>query len=70
MPYGIFDLVAAVVVRANLAAEGVLAFDDDRLARLDPQARLVVAAEFVVERAEGESFHGGEWFKVRWFLSE
>ena len=46
-------LVAAVGVRPDLAAEGVLAFDDDRLPRLDPQPRLVVAGEFVVERAQG-----------------
>ena len=38
--------------------ESVFALDDDRLARLDPQPRLVVPAEFVVERAEGEAVHG------------
>ena len=47
-------LVAAVGVAADLAREGVLGLDDDRLARLDPQAGLVVPAELVVQRSATE----------------
>jgi hypothetical protein len=51
-------LVAAIGVRADLTGQGVLGLDHEAVARLDPQAGLVVPAELVVERPDGEMLHG------------
>src|SRR5947209_380136 len=53
----LLGFVAAIAIRANLAAKGVFGFDDYALAGRDSQARLVVAGEFVVERAEEKTLH-------------
>ena len=48
-----FGLVPPVGVGADLAREGILRLHQHRLARLDLQARVIVATEFVVEWAKG-----------------
>jgi hypothetical protein len=45
------EFVSPIIVRADLAGEGVLGFHEYRFTRLNTEARLGVSAEFVVEGA-------------------